>query len=65
LKWYLYVLRSIPTGKHYIGITADVEKRLGEHIPSPDVGPARSSRGKCSPPKSIRIVRLQRGVSGS
>jgi putative endonuclease len=31
LKWYLYVLRSIPTGKHYIGITADVEKRLGEH----------------------------------
>jgi putative endonuclease len=25
------VLRSIPTGKHYIGIAADVEKRLGEH----------------------------------
>jgi putative endonuclease len=31
LKWYLYVLRSIPTGKHYIGISADVAKRLGEH----------------------------------
>jgi putative endonuclease len=31
LKWYLYVLGSIPTGKHYIGIAADVEKRLMEH----------------------------------
>ena len=31
LKWYLYLLRSVPTGKHYIGISADVEKRLGEH----------------------------------
>jgi len=31
LKWYLYLLRSIPTGKHYIGISADVEKRLREH----------------------------------
>jgi putative endonuclease len=31
LKWYLYVLHSIPSGKHYIGITADVEKRLNEH----------------------------------
>jgi putative endonuclease len=25
------VLRSIPTGKHYIGIAADVERRLIEH----------------------------------
>ena len=31
MKWYLYLLRSIPTGKHYIGISADVEKRLSEH----------------------------------
>ncbi|MBZ5676443.1 MAG: GIY-YIG nuclease family protein [Acidobacteriia bacterium] len=31
MKWYLYLLRSIPTGKHYIGISADVEKRLLEH----------------------------------
>jgi len=31
LKWYLYLLRSIPTGKHYIGISADVAKRLTEH----------------------------------
>jgi predicted GIY-YIG superfamily endonuclease len=27
----LYVLGSISTGKHYIGIAADVEKRLMEH----------------------------------
>jgi predicted GIY-YIG superfamily endonuclease len=27
----LYLLRSIPTGKHYIGISADVGKRLREH----------------------------------
>jgi putative endonuclease len=31
LKWYVYVLRSIPTGRHYIGIAADVNKRLHEH----------------------------------
>jgi len=27
----LYVLRSVPTGKHYIGIAAGVAKRLIEH----------------------------------
>jgi predicted GIY-YIG superfamily endonuclease len=27
----VYVLRSIPTGRHYIGIAADVGKRLTEH----------------------------------
>jgi putative endonuclease len=27
----LYVLRSVPSGKHYIGIAADVAKRLHEH----------------------------------
>jgi putative endonuclease len=31
LQYFVYVLRSIPTGKHYIGIAADVEKRLIEH----------------------------------
>jgi putative endonuclease len=31
LKYFLYVLRSAPTGKHYIGIAADVENRLHEH----------------------------------
>jgi putative endonuclease len=31
LKWFVYVLRSISTGRHYIGITSDVEKRLREH----------------------------------
>ena len=27
----MYVLRSLPSGKSYIGIAADVAKRLGEH----------------------------------
>jgi predicted GIY-YIG superfamily endonuclease len=27
----VYILRSVPSGKHYIGIAADVAKRLGEH----------------------------------
>jgi putative endonuclease len=31
LKYFVYVLRSVPSGKHYIGIAADVERRLGEH----------------------------------
>jgi len=31
LKFYVYVLRSVPTGRHYIGSTADVARRLDEH----------------------------------
>jgi putative endonuclease len=31
LKYFLYVLQSIPTGKYYIGIAADVDRRLVEH----------------------------------
>ena len=31
LKYFVYVLRSVPTGRHYIGIAADVAKRLQEH----------------------------------
>jgi putative endonuclease len=31
LKYWLYVLRSLPSGKSYIGIAAEVAKRLGEH----------------------------------
>jgi putative endonuclease len=31
LKYWVYVLRSLPTGKSYIGIAADVAKRLQEH----------------------------------
>jgi putative endonuclease len=27
----LYVLRSVPTGKHYIGTTGDIERRIAEH----------------------------------
>jgi putative endonuclease len=31
LKYFLYVLRSVPSGKRYIGIAADVQARLNEH----------------------------------
>jgi putative endonuclease len=31
LKYFLYVLESVPTGKHYVGIAADVERRVHEH----------------------------------
>jgi putative endonuclease len=31
LQWFVYVLRSIPTGRHYIGMSPDVERRLHEH----------------------------------
>ncbi|MBZ5596337.1 MAG: GIY-YIG nuclease family protein [Acidobacteriia bacterium] len=31
MKYFVYVLRSIPTGRHYIGSTADVARRLNEH----------------------------------
>ena len=31
LKYFLYVLHSVPTGKYYIGIAAGVEHRLAEH----------------------------------
>ena len=31
MQWYVYVLRSIPTGRHYIGMSSDVERRLQEH----------------------------------
>ena len=27
----MYVLRSIPSGKHYIGMSSDVQRRLEEH----------------------------------
>jgi putative endonuclease len=31
LKWFVYVLRSIPAGRHYIGMSSDVDRRLHEH----------------------------------
>jgi predicted GIY-YIG superfamily endonuclease len=29
--WFVYVLKSISSGKHYVGIAQDVNKRLQEH----------------------------------
>ena len=31
MKWYVYVLRSLKDGKHYIGYTSNLERRLKEH----------------------------------
>jgi putative endonuclease len=31
LKHFVYVLRSIPSGRHYIGRTSDPVRRLNEH----------------------------------
>ena len=31
LKHYVYVLRSLRAGRHYIGKTSDAERRLEEH----------------------------------
>jgi putative endonuclease len=31
LKYFVYVLRSVPTGRYYIGMTGDPERRLQEH----------------------------------
>ncbi|BCX15648.1 MAG: hypothetical protein KatS3mg097_540 [Candidatus Parcubacteria bacterium] len=31
MNYYVYVLRSLKTGKHYIGISKNPEKRLKEH----------------------------------
>jgi predicted GIY-YIG superfamily endonuclease len=31
LKYFVYVLRSIPSGRHYIGRTSDPVRRLHEH----------------------------------
>jgi len=31
VEWFVYVLRSIATGRHYIGMTSDAKRRLEEH----------------------------------
>ena len=31
MAYFVYVLRSIPTGRHYVGIAANVASRLEEH----------------------------------
>lgn len=30
-SWYLYVLASLKSPRHYIGITSDLENRLSKH----------------------------------
>ena len=29
--WYVYVLRSLKNGRHYVGMSQDVSRRLKEH----------------------------------
>ena len=31
MKYYVYVLRSIPTGRQYAGVTSGLQRRLTEH----------------------------------
>ena len=38
---WVYVLQSETTGRHYVGITADLRRRLQEH----KTGQSRSTRG--------------------
>ena len=32
VMYYVYLLKEKKTGKHYIGYTADLKRRLSEHI---------------------------------
>ena len=41
-QWYVYVLRGGSKGWFYIGLTNDVQRRLGEH----NRGYSRSTKGK-------------------
>lgn len=42
MPWYTYILRSIKSGKHYIGSTNNIERRLQEH----NSGKTKSTRNK-------------------
>ncbi len=30
-QWYVYIMRSIPTGRLYVGVSEDVDRRHGQH----------------------------------
>ncbi len=40
MKYNVYILRSLKNGRHYTGITTDLERRLKEH----NTGSAKSTR---------------------
>ncbi|MBS1723666.1 MAG: GIY-YIG nuclease family protein [Armatimonadetes bacterium] len=40
--WMVYILRSTKTGRHYIGFTNDINRRLAEH----NGGLNRSTKGR-------------------
>ena len=42
MEYYTYVIRSLTSGRHYIGSTNDIERRLRDH----NRGKNRSVRGR-------------------
>ncbi|MBI4343563.1 MAG: GIY-YIG nuclease family protein [Candidatus Omnitrophica bacterium] len=42
MDWFTYVIRSNASGRHYIGVTSDLARRLDDH----DRGKSRSVRGR-------------------
>ena len=50
MKHFVYILKSLSTGRHYIGTTITVERRLGEH----NRGKDRSVRGR-GPYEVVRV----------
>jgi putative endonuclease len=41
--WSVYVLRSLASAKHYVGMTEDVENRVREH----NAGTSKFTSGHC------------------
>jgi len=40
--YFVYVLRSLSTGRHYVGCTSDITQRVGQH----NDGVTKSTRGR-------------------
>ncbi len=40
--WYIYILRSLKDGNHYVGMTTDLSRRLREH----NSGNVRSTKAR-------------------
>lgn len=46
MSWHLYVLRSASGSETYVGITTDVERRLGQHNGELPGGARTTTRGR-------------------
>jgi putative endonuclease len=43
--YYVYVIRSLKDGKHYTGMTSNLERRVAEHNKGKKGTPSTSKRG--------------------